>query len=155
MLLRRLPDTPHCARLSKQLLARLQKLTILREGRMALALASSRKFDAGAEVAESSSLEARRRAGLDDPAVIRTLFVDRAREAIRHGYVEAPAAITGVLDESKPRRLAVELRVQLESSRLHTRLVRLEEMDGARPVVATPPAGHAVAAVGVRRPVYW
>jgi hypothetical protein len=115
--------------------------------------AAAFELDARPEVSEAPRLEAAGRPRLDDPAVLRTHLVDRARVAVGDRHIEAGAAIAVVLHEAEVRRSVLELGVHGKEVRPHALLVRLEEVNGARTVMAAPPAGNAVGAAGIRIPL--
>ncbi len=119
------------------------------EDRLNPCLRGALESDAGAEVPESPRLATCWRAWLDDAAVLRTHFVDRAWVTPRLRNVEASAATAGVLHKPKVRGLILEIRINREESLPKAGLVCLEQMHRSRSVMAAATAFDAVRALGI------
>jgi hypothetical protein len=105
-------------------------------------------------VAQAARLEARRGAGLDDAAVIRADLVDAAGKAAGDRYVQGSAPLARVSEEAPPRRAIVEDGQAAEDffaprASQNARLIRVEQVNRVRAVMAASPAGHAVGAGGI------
>jgi hypothetical protein len=117
--------------------------------------ARATKLHARPQMAKPARFEAAGGSGLDDPAVLRTALVDRAREEPLGRDVERRAARPAILHEAPPGAATVERGVALEEDLTHPRVVPLEEVNRPRSVVAAPPARDAITPVGVGLPMHW
>ncbi len=98
-------------------------------------------------MAERSSFEAARRARLDDATVFGAELVHGTRILLGRRDIERAAPISGVLHETKPGRLRLERRINLEAHDAHSFVVFLEKMDRARPMMTTAATVDAVRSV--------
>jgi hypothetical protein len=107
-------------------------------------------------MAQPSCLQARRGSRLDDAAVVGANLVEYARKTPRHRDVEGSASVAVVLDEAPAGWAIVDHR---EASKQllavgtapHSVLVRLEQVNRARPMMAAPPAGNAISTARIGR----
>jgi hypothetical protein len=106
--------------------------------------------DARSEVPETTRLQTRGGTRLDDPTIVGTTLVDRAWITIGDRHIEARASISVIFHEPHEGRLRIELRVNREQALSEPRFVLLEEVHGARSVMAAAAARDAVASVGIR-----
>lgn len=100
-------------------------------------------------MAEGASFEATGRPRLDIPASLGADIVDGARIEAGCGYVEATAPLPVPDEKSHVRGLVLEHRQLAEQRGAEPVFVRFEERHRVATMVAAPPTGHAVRAIGI------
>jgi hypothetical protein len=108
------------------------------------------KRHARAEMPEPPRLDAARRSRLHEPAILGTSLVHGARETPRRGDVERQTTAPRISHEAPARPAVVLVRVPLQQDLAHALVVRFEEMNRPRPVMAAAAAGDAVRAPRIR-----
>jgi hypothetical protein len=112
------------------------------------------KLHARAQLSRPPCLETSRRSGFHQATVVRTNLVDCAWIATGLGDDQRRTSVSGVIDEPPAGRPVVDHCESTQNCRAirageHTGLVRFEQVDGARAVMATAATGDAVCAARI------